>query len=354
MIHVLCSSFLYILSQLDWGGAFWCLLISIVPLILYRRRTLLTFVQGFCWGLIVFMFHLSWLLVTFWRHGAGFFGAMIWLFTVVWFAIICGVWFWGARYSFLCSTIVFFFFVTQLSLVPFARLEGYPLMHPILPWMNFFYKEPIEKSNQIVFIQPWWYGNSNPMFVGYRMIDAICASVRNNLHVGTIIMPESTFCFDLHEYDDFIPIWSDGCEHVNIIFGTHRKSQDGYLNSVVMLRDGKIVQIYDKQHFMPFVEATLWGIDLFHRNHQKVHIEYENDIVTLGTQKYQIFLCSELFFQAKQVKGLPILMLWNDAWLEFGWVKNLALKYIQYFSWKHNVVVWHASTLGVTNIKIKK
>jgi apolipoprotein N-acyltransferase len=352
MIHVLFSAFLFILSQFGWScsvmaGIFW-----LAPLIMIAYQKSLSFKQGFMWGCIVFSFHLSWFLAMFLDHGVGWRGLIVWLIAVVWFSLSAGVWFLGTRYSFICSTVLFFLFLTRYSLIPLGRLEGYPLMHPVLPFINFVQKE--QQTEGMIFIQPWWYGHANPMFVGYRMVESICQSVREHPDIHTIIMPESTFCFDMDEYSDFFPIWSDGCQEVNILFGGHRKSGHGYLNSIFWILSGKLVKVYDKQHFMPFVERAPWGLDLFGQKNKEAFAKFDDDIVKLGAQEYQLFVCSELFFEAKQLKGLPILMFWNDAWLQFDWTKRLAIRYIDYFAWKHKTFVLHASTLGIANIVLCK
>ncbi len=350
VIYVLCSAFLFILGQIGWSCSVLCAVLWIVPLLLQARVKQLTFFQGFFWGLIVFSFHLSWILVTLWHHGAGWMCIVLWILTVLWFSASSGIWMYATRYSWIFSTILFFLFLIKLSLLVWGRCEGYPLLNPLLPFSDFFKRDIRLEDEKVIFIQPWWYGHKNPMFVGYRIADSIGECTKNNSCVRTIIMPESTFCFDLHEFLDFVKIWSYDYEKVLILLGTHRKLNDGYLNSIVVICDGKIIQIYDKNHFMPFVESAPWGLNLFGQKNSKVTTEF-NDIVMIGEKKYQIFICSELFFESKSVKGLPILMLWNDTWLKFGWVKKLAIRYIDYFACKHQVPIFHASTLGMTNIK---
>ena len=240
--------------------------------------------------------------------------------------------------------------------MPCGKLEGYPLLNPLLPLVpELLIKRP--DTSGIVFIQPWWYGSKNPMFVGYRMVDSIAESFMQYPHAHTLIMPESTFCFDLQAYKNFISIWSDDLQGATLLLGSHRKSDTGFLNSIFVLRDRCVVQVYDKQHLMPFVERVpvffdMFGCgNLFLKDHENVCAKSCEDLVVLQGQVCQIFVCSELFFQTKKVKGFPIIFLWNDAWLQFDWTKKLALKFIVYFSLKHSVAVIHASTQGQTNLK---
>ncbi|MBP6892488.1 hypothetical protein KBB68_02810 [Candidatus Babeliales bacterium] len=351
MIHVLSSALLFILSQLGSSISLGCGIFWFIPLVIFCYQKPLNFKQGFLWGFIVFSFHLSWILAIFLHYGTGWKGIMIWIVGVLWFSVSAGVWFFATRYSFICSTILFFLFLTRFSLIPLGRLEGYPLVHPILPFINYFPKKEYFNQKGLIFIQPWWHGHNNPMFIGYRMVESICKSVQKHSEIHTIIMPESTFCFDIDQYSDFFPIWCDGCEKINILFGTHRKSGNGYLNSIFWILNGKIIKIYDKQHFILFVESAPWGsLDLFGQKNKEAKVQFYDDVFVFGSQKYQLFICSELFFEAKLSKELPILMLWNDFWLQFAWTKRLALRYIDYFAWKNNVCILHASTLGMTNI----
>ncbi len=353
MFFVVSSAFLFILGQLDWLLSVPCAAVWIVPLLIGSKIKTLTFFQGFLWGVLVFVFHLSWIFFMFVHYDVGVIGFLVWLSTILWFALSSGIWFWSTRYSWFFSTIFFFMFLTRWSLIPYAKLEGYPLIHPMIPFIHLFKKKELGFDDGVIFVQPFWYKNKNPMAVGYAITDQICQCLRQCRNFHTIVMPESTFCFDIDEYQNFLPIWTDGCEDIAIILGTHRRSGDGYLNSVMIMQNGKITQCYDKQHFMLFVEQVPWGLNLFGQNIHK-EAEFCNDVVFLGSKKYQIFVCSELFFESKKVKGLPILMLWNDSWLEFDWVKKIALRYIAYFAWKYNVDVLYASTMGMTNMKTLK
>jgi apolipoprotein N-acyltransferase len=364
VLYIIFSAFLFILAQLDLPASGVCVFIWLLPLVVQSRQKKLKFCYGFLWGLLVFGFHLSWLLAMLFEHGVTSQGLVVWIITVIWFSSISGVWFWTANYSWILSTLLFFLFVTRLSLLPYGKMEGYPLINPLLPLFSRVPSSDLKiadlKIDDMIAVQAWWYGNLNPMFVGYRMLDSIAQCQVQYPNIKIIIMPESTFCFDLHEYENFFPIWSDGFQGGTILFGSHRKCGIGFLNSVFALRDGKIIKMYDKQHLMPFVEQIpgifcLLGCgDLFLKNNEKVEAELTDDIFVLRETAYQVFVCSELFFQTKKVKGLPIIFLWNDSWLQFAWTKKLALNFIYYFSFKHGIAVIHASTQGTTNLRCLK
>jgi apolipoprotein N-acyltransferase len=207
----------------------------------------------------------------------------------------------------------------------------------------------------------WWYGNQNPSFVGYRIVDELNQCFINHQQtLKTIIMPESTFCFDIKEFEHFIPIWCDGLDDVTIIFGTHELCQGSMRNVVYGICNGQIIFRYFKEHLMPLIEyhpgilnffgIKPWCVGVSDQCPAKIALN-NDDVLVLNGKKYQIFICSELFFQAKEVKGYPIIFLWNDVWLRYGWIKKIALLFIKYFSFVHQVPVWHVSTTGLTNMK---
>jgi len=350
------------------------------------------------------------MLATFVSMHAGLPGFAIWLIAVTWFAISCAVWLRLTRYSWFFSTLLFFLFLIRCSLLLCGVLEGYPLIHPLIglaqvrqslwvvAWISdvgalsliigfsyfiaqavrtkkiypallalacllpfavgiFLYEKKEMKMQSTVVLYPWWYGCKSPMFAGYRIVhdlQKVCITAT------TIVMPESTFCFDLQEYQDFIKLWSDSVQGKTILLGGHRRicqSSDFCSNSVFVLRNGGIEQIYDKQHGMPFVERVPAFFDciglgaVFLEKKSGSGVLYHDDVVEISGHRYQIFICSELFFESKPVKGYPVLLVWNETWLYFDWVKDLALLFIDYFSVKHDVAVVHVSTQGRTNVK---
>ncbi len=400
MFYLALSAVFYLLSHVFNLCAFICGLLWLVPLYFEFCKRGLTFKQGFCWGLFVYGIHFSWMLQTLICHEMNFLLYLLWFFIIFWFALSTGAWFFLMRFSYILSTLCFFVFLTKLSLVFCGQLEGYCLLNPLLCfvqspdclWIVQFFGDCagflllivfskffvlffqklfgmfmfllligfycfislflIEKERPIIdgilALKPWWYGSKSAMFAGYRMADSLAcvATVVEVQKIHAILLPESTFCFDIDEYVDFFPIWSDGLDDVFIIFGTHRKIQNCYQNCVFVLKNNKINFIYDKKHLMPLIERPLSSFFI------KTSKNYGSDIINLSDQTYQIFLCSELFFEAKPVSQDTIILLWNDSWLSFEWTKNLAEKFIKYFALKYKVSIIYVSTQGRTNISM--
>lgn len=412
MNYLFLSAFLVIIPCIGNNLGMLCGLFWIVPLMIRSTRKPWSFLQGFLWGVLVFGFYLSWLLKLLVDMHTGIQGYLVWLLTLIWFALSCAVWLRFTRYSWLFSSVLFFVFLTRWSLFLCGVLEGYPLANPLLlfaryqqslwivqkvgdvaafvlficfswfcaqfyttqkiryAWLGlvclfpfalglFLYQEKNADTQGLVVVHPWWYGCKSAMFAGYRMLHDLRTISDQYPLAHAFVMPESTFCWDIKKYENFIALWSESVEGRPMMFGGHRSvSQDCSfcINTVFLIQNG-VVQMYDKQHWVPFVERVPKVFDsvglgrILIQDSVDVGNRFDDDVVLLHDTWYQIFICSELFFQAKQVKGYPVILLWNESWLMFDWVKRLAILFVAYFSVKYDVAVLYVSTQGRTNIR---
>ncbi|MCX5922961.1 MAG: hypothetical protein NTU89_00160 [Candidatus Dependentiae bacterium] len=239
----------------------------------------------------------------------------------------------------------------------------------------FFYepnpsKSPTINNSNIKYIQPWWYGCKNPAFVGHKMAESINDELTKLPKAKAILMPESTFCFEIEDYQSFVSLWSDKDLDAIIMFGGHRRVGEVVLNSFFMLKRGKIVHVYDKMHLIPFVERSIgWPNNFLFlkilpsclfpvacrvRHSQRRRLEprgssineKSNDLIHICGQTYQIFICSEFFFEVKKTKGYPIILICNESWLYFEYMKKFMVLFIKYFEVKYDLHVLYATTKG--------
>ncbi|HSW76587.1 MAG TPA: hypothetical protein VLG50_06055 [Candidatus Saccharimonadales bacterium] len=406
MFYILLSAALFLIPFFNVAFSIPCSFIFLIPLIVKSNQQELTFLSGLMWGLCVFAIHCSWFLCMIFTKEIQVSAICLWIGTIGWLSVFSGIWFMMTRYSWTFSTLCFFLFVMYGCMIPLGQCDGYPFLSPLIPlcyypkflWClkylgtfivlsclilfqvclvqkkiissflfllpfligPFFYQEKII-STPMHYLKPWWYGDKNPMFVGYRMAYDIREAMMSRPDIACILMPESTFCFDVVEYEQFISLWSDPDDDTIIMFGGHRCIDGKNFNSCMCLQEGKIVYYYDKQHLIPFFETVPkicnmlgWeklGISTNDRLHTPSCSKNNTDIFELYGQKYQIFICSELFFQAKPVKGFPIILIWNESWLCCEYMKNLAVLFIKYFEIKNDVPVLYASTGGRNNIQ---
>lgn len=75
-----------------------------------------------------------------------------------------------------------------------------------------------------------------------------------------IIWPETAVPFLLNRADDVLKSISNAANDTPVIFGIQRQDEHRYLNSLVLLdKNGKVVDIYDKSHLVPFGEYAPGG-----------------------------------------------------------------------------------------------
>ena len=91
VLYVVFSVGLYIFAALDLPGSALAAFGWFGFLVVQSRREVLKFWHGFFWGLVVFAFHLSWILVLFLKYKVGFSGIIVWLLAVVWFSCASGL-----------------------------------------------------------------------------------------------------------------------------------------------------------------------------------------------------------------------------------------------------------------------
>jgi apolipoprotein N-acyltransferase len=383
------------------------------------------FIKGFVWGLLTCSIKLAWFLMMILTTGCDGLGTisgiLLWIMTILYLSIFSGLWI-----SLIMTTsriekrflltITYFGFMMLCCMAPFGLLEGYPFFSPLIslayypeilwclkficdlgalsclicfqlfvvkrgyrflslvfliPFLaGFFSCQPVKvnKSN-IKYIKPWWYGCKNPAFVGHKIAESIEGELASSSTASPVIilMPESTFCFEMEDYSSFVSLWSDKDSEAIIMLGGHRRVGEIVLNSFFMLRSGKIVYVYDKMHLMPFVEREVgWSfnfskylfpvacttgssIKLLWAQSQNYQNLCTNELVNICGQIYQIFICSEFFFEVKKTKGYPVILICNESWLYFEYMKNFMVLFIKYFEIKYDVPVLYATTQGRSN-----
>lgn len=417
MIYVILSAFLYVLATMFPVTSCFAMTTFLIPLCLLKPsnhwRSRLSY--GFLWGMIVFTVYFWWLFVLFYTKYGNLWCCILSLCMIIWCSSLAGLWFVFFPFARLWSTVIFFIIISKYCFCLSGVVEGYSLCSPLVvlasyPWMlDCLYglsdagmlallfaaqiscadalqakKENCSKvifvgcmiifivghlsnpqlqtlqTSKMITLCPWWYGCGDPMFAGYRMSHDLSVVMQKYPETKLIVMPESTYCWDLQEYRSFMEIWSDSAGDAQILFGAHEadnSADNGTSHNVVfLLHNNTLLFRYRKQHFMPLIERSIWIERWCNKSliGQVVQTNatdvYDDDLVTINGVMYQIFICSEFFFESKKVKGHPVILLWNDSWLCLDWVKRLALLFIVYFEKKYRVPILHVSTQGVSNI----
>lgn len=313
--------------------------------------------------------------------------------------------------SWLVSSVVFFYFITYGSLFFGGVTEGYPFANPfficaqypaliwslkyigclggllffvgfqicavlgyrkknkryglmallcLMPFMFgflFYTSEDSAKMSQSYFIKPWWFTSKEPMFSGYRMVSEVAKIARNNHDARFICMPESAFNWNIHDYYEFIEMMGQDAPGVAIGFGGHRRDGSVLKSSYFIVKDGEKIFEYDKRHLIPLMERNsdlLASLGLKQLLSQSEFFAYgdsnQNDVVEINGIQYQVYICSEFFFEAKKPKGVPVLFVCNDAWLCCDYAKQWVELFVTYFAIRYDIPVFFGSVCGKNNI----
>ncbi|MBI2345087.1 hypothetical protein HYV10_03380 [Candidatus Dependentiae bacterium] len=380
------------------------MMIFLMPL--YKIGNEKKLLKGFIWGLIVFGVHWSWIIMLFKKELLYSTGIVLWILITIWCSLFSALWIYFFKNHRTISTILFFVFIKQGILLPLGKLEGLPLLNPLVllaqypiclkplyyisdigmftiifglqNWianknniLQSFYilllclltliaqQYLVEKKyiiNGATIITPWWYQQKKgAMFEGYRLAHDI--GKQSTATTQIIITPESTFCFDVNEFLHFISVWCDSSQNIPILLSAYTVSGGNPHNSLLLLHNNTLVRKYLKKHKMPFMERTVWfeyflksPILSFDFLSDASVAQFQNDLIGISGKIYQLFVCSEFFWEVKKIWGYPILFLWNDIWLSSDYIKKIALLFISYFEQKYHVPVYYAATSGMKNI----
>ncbi len=326
---ILLSTFIYSLA-INCAFLCWPLIIFFpIPLFIIALKKQLTFLNGFLWGIIFFSINLHDIAHTVFIMGEGpqILRIIPGLFIIVYIAFYSALWFWctqkiinifkfkkTATIVFICTFTlwIYIYFIDHYALWLFNRIEGYPLVHPLLtlahkpqlltllpilgkplltlllllisailflllytknkrwlitfllaviPWiispLLFKKKKPPSWINTIAYLPViFTKGTSTP-----AMIDGAAYDIKKILfykpHTTIIIMPESSFYSDdLCNHTQALHAWSKEQlgKKIHIFIGAFRKTKHNYYNCLYWIYNGKLKNYCDKHHAIPLIE----------------------------------------------------------------------------------------------------
>lgn len=303
--------------------------------------------SGLFWSLTVFSVHLIWFWNLLYSSGSSL-RIIFGLITIMHFSLIVILPFsvvlllkrrkWLAMFLFSLTFGFSIYLVSYKSFLIFGRNEGYFLFDPILPFMT-----QLNRKNKNGEILPLCLTKlkDSPTGRAHQLSTLIAQESYNKKGCCMILLPESTFPYNLEEYSDFLPIWCDCHEDIHIIIGSHLHEGEKVYNCAYHIHNGKIVEKYRKKHLVPFFESIprvfIGKIgEIFTQKNKTFSYPSlnNNDIFLINGEKYQLFICSELYQSAKPVQeGIPVLFIGNSSWFMAKYAKKLAELSVDYFSW---------------------
>jgi hypothetical protein len=299
-----------------------------------------------------------------------------------------------------CGIFLFIFFITCISLAPFGRIEGYIMMHPLIPLMG----TPLASILNIVdpFYATILWGvtvlSSALLFTrwsrGYFVSTAVCVAIwftsafyqpsinRNEVHTeqqSWCILPyffsaphnmSELFSYLNQEIRTvqrahpqrtifLLPEGALGCTldvsviksipelilnegATEVVFGTACWNNGCTKNVICALKNGTLVTMYEKRHAMVLTERLLFGIA--HGIEVNPSVE-DHQRIRLGDGFYVPYICSELFFNETaddSFTDTPIIAFCNDLWFSnYGgrYIQDLMEKTAQFraISWQRDI-----------------
>jgi hypothetical protein len=344
-------------DQLFWTGLLaFAFLYQLIDVFYKKNITQRQFLQAAgLWCLMVLAIHLSWFWCLLFLYGGEcriMFGAL----ALVYFCAIMMVPFLLTAFirSRLWLLIVLFFvaffgsvyFISYHSFLIFGRQEGYFLFNPILPWMTLRGKPAAWEPHFISATADFSAVNVDQK-AGEL---AACIARLSYDKIGTcvIILPEGIFPYNLENQKDLLPVWSDCHDDIHLIVGAYQQHDGKTYNCAYHVYNGQIQQVYKKQHLVPFFESipesflsehSVLGEVFTSRSKTfslPLQTENNDDVFVIAGEKYQLFICSELYQAAKSVKNMPVIFIGNNRWFIMLYAKKLAQLQKDYFSWKNS------------------
>lgn len=128
-----------------------------------------------------------------------------------------------------------------------------------------------------------------------------------------IILGESAFPYPLNkeEFSLVTGWWLPLHKNVHILLGSQRMDEGCLYNTMYYIREGKIIDWYDKQRLVPFVEYIPFGFALNKEASFSLAAGRSNKIFTLDGVEVEPLICSDLFFNSGNSCKAPIVFIEN-------------------------------------------
>ncbi|MGZ6250793.1 MAG: hypothetical protein ACXWL2_02090 [Candidatus Chromulinivorax sp.] len=220
----------------------------------------------------------------------------------------------------------------------------WPLLCNVREYSNFM------NLDDFIYVQPTWKKQTHTtaqMF--YAISKKLNEIAQKNSNVKYIVFPESSFSDNLSLWQEHLSAWTENfSEETSLFIGAFRQNKTNLYNSLYEIKDGIIVNSYDKKHRMPYIERATWldSINFFEK--ERIYFSKEQKEQDQEFDHFQPCICSELFCEIKKPQSTkPILFVCNDSWLYFDYMKNLAKYYVQLYGWRYKVPIVYVGYQGL-------
>jgi apolipoprotein N-acyltransferase len=270
--------------------------------------------------------------------------------------------FWWLAPIFYCGTITYWVFIVMINvlLAEYLVTEKWIYFVGALGFVvfPFFVTYPEEKNffdcSDYAYVQPTWIGKNIGASELFWMIEKKLAAVAQQYPATRcVILPESAFPYPIEDFDDQLACWSSlFLPETIIVLGCHTSKNEELYNSVVVIRDGKITQMYHKRNLVPLVERIpkLFGVHVFEdvftsREYVFSYPQDQEDEIIGGLV---LRICSEFFCNPHYLKSdVPLIILANDSWFNYSTTLQLVYQSVCLFYAKYRKSILYAGTYDV-------
>ncbi|OGB97460.1 hypothetical protein A3F06_02555 [candidate division TM6 bacterium RIFCSPHIGHO2_12_FULL_36_22] len=376
--NIICITFsavLYAHALILWPLS-WTVFIFLVPLFYVAQQHKLSFGYGFLWGFVFYVIHL--LSICHWVAQTYAYGLVLGLSFAAYLALTPAVWFYISRlfafspYIWALSFFSYFIFHCKLQCLIFPSGYEYWLSLPMISFATTVWGKAclywlgsygslvlIVVTNLLIYIlitkqawhqlvvliailvtlmfgvcllkpnsiRPLWLdkiGYISPLCIhgesvydkAFSLKQLLCIYAKSD--VTTILMPESTLKTPLNRYPEICAWWHQACPQC-LILGAHRQEK-GLFNTLFIIKNGKILDYYDKCNPMPFIEFIPSRV--VQSSLQKILFEAKKEFnfgnkehtLTIVDQQFTTQICSD-FYMTHNNSSLPIALFLNDYYI---------------------------------------
>src|SRR3990167_1795755 len=307
------SAISYYLS-LHFDHLFFLIFIFLLPLnYLVLKNIKLTFFMGFIWGLIFYSLHFFSIFKIFAKvsHNFWYLPPIILIF---YFSFWSGVWFFFCRNSalFYVSTLLYFVFVNYFILSFIEPGCGYAIINPLNTFHKSNKKLEIKNSISISINKK----SNGPIERALDIKEAIESSLKKDPNIKNIFFTESTFPYPLNKFLYILNWWPQG---IHIFFCGHWKVGKKLANRAFHIFNGEIIEFYDKRRLIPvfeYVPCFLKFIPELKKQFigtKEFIYSKKSGFFTINGKKYNILICSDLFFKSIFCPNGPTVLFINNS-----------------------------------------
>lgn len=372
------SACFYAIPFITSGHVWWLVLLFPVPLLYCVAMEEVPFVAGFVWGLLSLLLHGygGMCVLAHMAHNGWVFGTLVGMCIVVYCALIIGILFWCGQWLIrtnkwhdpwqrvmVCVGVVLLSlrWIDDYCFFVFGRLEGYPLIHPLLMcmhmpavhvmmpiigkhWMTLLFLLwgatavlavvycTLPAAFCFVGMMIFWFApalfveqcpilHDMRQFIALPMMTVCTAENEGAIkclsgaigkcivdypHAEVIIMPESAYTYDIFNKKNqhISPSANNEGKSIHLIIGVVSFQDSCVYNRVYWMHNGIVMNHFDKRHTMLLSERLPWDLSFLKKMYQS---DGQKDVqpgknkrilVDLSNGSYVPYICSELFFNA--------------------------------------------------------